>query len=117
MALTLTTNKHGSTWMSECPSLWVIRDMLSVTGTKFGCGTGYFLHHYEAASGTQRSPRSKRLRRSHDPPSWRPKFQGVEDGIGMPAQPYSAIGRTDVRARVLLVAYRFVSTSKSEQIS
>jgi isoquinoline 1-oxidoreductase alpha subunit len=43
MAITLTVNgaKHSLDIDPETPLLWVIRDTLGLTGTKFGCGIAY----------------------------------------------------------------------------
>lgn len=41
-SFTLTINKHQQTVEAEddMPLLWVLRDLLKLTGTKFGCGIG-----------------------------------------------------------------------------
>ena len=43
MALTLNVNgrKHEVDVPPETPLLWVLRDQLGLTGTKYGCGGGY----------------------------------------------------------------------------
>ena len=43
MAITFTVNgeKHSLDIDPETPLLWVIRDTLGLTGTKFGCGIAY----------------------------------------------------------------------------
>ena len=41
-SITLNVNKHNHTVTvpSDMPLLWVLRDILGLTGTKYGCGIG-----------------------------------------------------------------------------
>lgn len=43
MAITLSINKHTHTVdaAADTPLLWVLRDMLGLKGTKYGCGISY----------------------------------------------------------------------------
>ena len=38
MELTINGKTHRSTCRRDMPLLWVLRDVLGLTGTKFGCG-------------------------------------------------------------------------------
>jgi aerobic-type carbon monoxide dehydrogenase small subunit (CoxS/CutS family) len=40
LTLAVNGNEHTVQAAPEMPLLWVLRDMLSLTGTKFGCGIG-----------------------------------------------------------------------------
>jgi hypothetical protein len=40
-ALTLNGRRRAVTAAADTPLLWVLRDTLDMTGTKFGCGAGY----------------------------------------------------------------------------
>ena len=40
--LTVNGNKHRVNVEDDMPLLWVLRDEIGLTGTKFGCGTVQF---------------------------------------------------------------------------
>ena len=39
-SLTVNGRRHSVTALPDTPLLWVLREHLKLTGTKFGCGTG-----------------------------------------------------------------------------
>jgi isoquinoline 1-oxidoreductase alpha subunit len=41
MKLTVNGTTHDLTAPAEMPLLWALRDLLGLTGTKFGCGSGF----------------------------------------------------------------------------
>jgi isoquinoline 1-oxidoreductase subunit alpha len=62
-----TFNLNGRTVLvhspDDAPLLWVIRDEIGLTGTKFGCGIGLCAHAQYTWRGAPRDPVSPRSAR------------------------------------------------------